>query len=60
MGPFVPKVKGTSDQKLANGGLANGEHANKIEKYIESNSDHERKCDRLLPWCYWMFKGSKA
>ncbi|KEH22139.1 putative thioredoxin-like ferredoxin [Medicago truncatula] len=38
MGPSVPEVKGANDQKLANGNLANGEHANKIEKNIESNS----------------------
>ncbi|WJX75762.1 hypothetical protein P8452_59261 [Trifolium repens] len=38
MGPSVPEVEGANDQKLVNGGLANGDHANKIEKNIESDS----------------------
>jgi (2Fe-2S) ferredoxin len=38
MGPSVPEVEGANDQKLVNGGLANGDHANNIEKNIESDS----------------------
>lgn len=38
MGPSVPEGKGATEQKLSNGELTNGEHANKIEKSIESAS----------------------